>query len=138
MRDSCGGMILPSVIGTLNKTPDRGSGDTAIQGRLLSGPRRRARGGIPRRTRIQVGISARRIDVTLQGKMLDNYAVVRGYLEHLNQLGAERGFRNLFCLSDTEVINMALNRAASSIAEEAKLERRGAAGNCGAGLGEKS
>jgi len=67
---------------------------------------------------------ARRIDITLQREMLDNYAVVRGYLEYLNQLGSERGFPNLFRLSDTEVINMALKHAAQSIAEEVERDRR--------------
>ena len=36
---------------------------------------------------------ARRTDVTLRGKMLDEYAAVRGYLEQINnQLGIERDF----------------------------------------------
>jgi hypothetical protein len=64
---------------------------------------------------------ARRIDITLRGEMLDNYAVVRGYLEHLNQLArplAVFGNASAFRLSDTEVIAMALRRAASEITEE--------------------
>jgi len=68
---------------------------------------------------------ARRIDVTLRGKALDNYAVVRGYLEHLNQLVRSRpsvaalyGNAPAFRLSDTEVIDMALKCAADVIAED--------------------
>jgi hypothetical protein len=77
---------------------------------------------------------ARRIDVTLRGEMLDNYAVVRGYLEHLNQLEPLRrlfGDAPAFRLSDTEVINMALDRAASAITEELSEPVPAAVGNFG-------
>jgi hypothetical protein len=66
---------------------------------------------------------ARRIDITLRGEMLDNYAVVRSYIEHLNQLVTARGIAALgnapaFRLSDIEVIATALRLAAEAITEE--------------------
>jgi hypothetical protein len=81
---------------------------------------------------------ARRIDVTLRGKALDDYATVRAWLEGLNRLGIERGIFTKpktgpdgmtftvppFRLSDTEVIKMALSRAASAIWEDEERARK--------------
>jgi hypothetical protein len=56
---------------------------------------------------------ARRIDITLRGKALDDYATVRLYVEGLNQLIAEREIKQPpIRLSDTEIIKMALSYAA--------------------------
>jgi hypothetical protein len=68
---------------------------------------------------------ARRIDVTLRGAMLDDYATVRLYIEGLNRLAAERkviGFP--IRLSDTEIIKMALDQAAHAILEEDDKNRK--------------
>jgi hypothetical protein len=62
---------------------------------------------------------AQRIDVTLRGAALDNYATVRSYIEDLNRFAAER--RRVWLpirLSDTEVIKMALGYAASAMRDE--------------------
>jgi hypothetical protein len=69
---------------------------------------------------------ARRIDVTLRGKMLDDYATVRRYIEGLNRIMAERKipFAEPFRLSDTEVIRMALSTAADHLREEDDKNRR--------------
>jgi hypothetical protein len=62
---------------------------------------------------------ARRIDVTLSGETLDDYATVRRWLEELNQSAAERKFLGFpIRLSDTEIIKTALRRAASAIQDE--------------------
>ena len=71
---------------------------------------------------------ARRIDVTLRGKSLDDYETVRTYIEHLNRLMAERPIRDprtglkwnlpLRRLSDNEVIRMALDYAATAMRED--------------------
>jgi hypothetical protein len=65
---------------------------------------------------------ARRIDITLEGKDLDNYEAVRGWLEELNRtIGSSPNkiIRPLpFRLSAAEVIKEALKRAASAIIEE--------------------
>jgi hypothetical protein len=48
---------------------------------------------------------ARRIDVTLRGEMLDDYATVRRYIEGLNRFMAERNIAaDPIQLSDTEII----------------------------------
>jgi hypothetical protein len=60
---------------------------------------------------------ARRIDVTLNAKALDDYATVRRYLEGLNRLMRERRIEPAR-LSDSEIIAHALNRTASCIREE--------------------
>jgi hypothetical protein len=55
---------------------------------------------------------ARRTDITLRGKALDDYATVRRYVEGLNQLIAEREIKQPpLRLSDTEIIKMALSYA---------------------------
>ena len=62
---------------------------------------------------------ARRIDVTLDAKALDDYATVLAYLKHMNRLMAERNIPALpFRLSATEVIRMALDQAAQSIRDD--------------------
>src|SRR6516165_3083146 len=67
----------------------------------------------------------RRIDVTLRGQALDDYAVVKQYLAELNRQGLANGVMNVpkqlrdgriitvrpIRLLDTEVIGMALLRA---------------------------
>jgi hypothetical protein len=61
---------------------------------------------------------ARRIDVTLRGKALRDYATVRRYIEDLNRIASERKILGWpIRLSDTEIINVALDRAASAICE---------------------
>ena len=73
---------------------------------------------------------ARRIDVTLKGDMLDDYDTVRRYLEGLNRYTREIKDNNPrsplfpFRLSDTEVIKMALSRAAAAIREEEERARK--------------
>lgn len=68
---------------------------------------------------------AKRIDVTLQGAMLDDYATVRRYIQGLNRLIADRKVPALpIRLSDTEIIKMALNHAAASIRENDEQARR--------------
>jgi hypothetical protein len=76
---------------------------------------------------------ARRIDVTLKGQALANYETVRTYLQQLNTQGIANGVMNQpkqlpdgkvitvrpIRLSDTEVIAMALMRAARAIREAA-------------------
>src|SRR6516165_1806164 len=52
---------------------------------------------------------ARRIDITLRGKALDDYATVRRYVEGLNQPSIR--------LSATEIIKMALSYAADAMRE---------------------
>ena len=60
---------------------------------------------------------ARRIDITLRGKALDDYATVRRYVEGLNQLIAEREIKQPpLRLSDAEIIKMALSYAATPCA----------------------
>jgi hypothetical protein len=77
---------------------------------------------------------ARRIDVTLDGRALDDFAEVRGWLEELNQnisrINAQnrsnpRGFAiPPFRFSAPEVIKAALSIAADKIAEDrAKKDR---------------
>jgi hypothetical protein len=62
---------------------------------------------------------ARRIDVTLDAEMLENYATVQAYLKGMNRLFAQRNIRAApFRLSATEVIRMALKRAADSIRDD--------------------
>lgn len=62
---------------------------------------------------------ARRIDVTLKGQMLDDYATVRRYIEGLNRLIRERNMKiPPIRLSDTEVIRTALSYAAATMREE--------------------
>jgi hypothetical protein len=64
---------------------------------------------------------ARRVDVTLDAKALDDYATVRSYLKSLNRLLAERPAFALAPstrLSDTEVIRLALSYAASSMQDD--------------------
>jgi hypothetical protein len=64
---------------------------------------------------------ARRIDVTLHGEALDNYETVRQYLKGIERLGAERikSWRpRRRPISDTEVIRMALDRAAAAMRED--------------------
>jgi len=80
---------------------------------------------------------ARRIDVTLRGKALDDYTTVAQYLKGLNRLADERGFTKRLLkdgkplwlpirLSDTEVIKKALSHAASAIlADEEQARRQG-------------
>jgi hypothetical protein len=64
---------------------------------------------------------ARRVDVTLRGDMLDNYVTVRSYIEQLNRIISEGNFSiPPIRLSDTEVIKIALSRAASAIEDEAR------------------
>ena len=61
---------------------------------------------------------ARRIDITLRGKALDDYATVRRYVEGLNQLIAEREIKQPpLRLSDTDIIKMALSYAADAMRE---------------------
>jgi hypothetical protein len=70
---------------------------------------------------------ARRVDVTLSGQALDDYATVRLYVEGLNRWFAEHPMRLSngesvktppIRLSDTEIITLALSRAASAIHDE--------------------
>ena len=63
---------------------------------------------------------ARRIDVTLARDMLDDYAVVRDYLERLNRIAAARFNKGapLFRLSATEIIRIALQDSAARILDE--------------------
>jgi hypothetical protein len=70
---------------------------------------------------------ARRIDVTLNAKALDDYATVRRYIEGLNRWFAEHSLRLSdtesakvppIRLSDTEIITMALDRAAAAICKD--------------------
>jgi hypothetical protein len=70
---------------------------------------------------------ARRIDVTLNAKALDDYATVRRYIEGLNRWFAEHNLRlsdtesakvPAIRLSDTEIITMALDLAAAAIRED--------------------
>jgi hypothetical protein len=60
---------------------------------------------------------ARRIDVTLSAKALDDYATVRRYVEGLNRLFVERNLPPMR-LSATEIIAMALKRAADAMIED--------------------
>src|SRR6516165_6980247 len=61
---------------------------------------------------------ALRVDITLRGKALDDYATVRRYVEGLNQLIAEREIKQPpLRLSDTEIIKMALSYAADAMRE---------------------
>ena len=63
---------------------------------------------------------ARRIDVTLAGEMLDDYTVVRDYLERLNRIAAARYNKGgpLFRLSAAEIIRVALQDSAARILDE--------------------
>jgi hypothetical protein len=63
---------------------------------------------------------SRRIDVTLDAKALTDYATVLAYLKGINRLMAERFMKPLppTRLSDTEVIKLALDYAASAMREE--------------------
>jgi hypothetical protein len=62
---------------------------------------------------------ARRIDVTLRGAMLDDYATVRRYIEGLNRhLVARKISLPPIRLSDTEIIKTALSYAAQAMREE--------------------
>ena len=72
---------------------------------------------------------ARRFDVTLSAKALEDYATVRLYVEGLNRWFAEHPMRLSngesvktppIRLSDTEIITAALRRAASAILEDDK------------------
>jgi hypothetical protein len=79
---------------------------------------------------------ARRIDVTLKGQALDDFAEVRSWLEgelngFINSINEktrrEHALRNILPLSrlsDREVIEKALDRAASEIREEREKARR--------------
>jgi hypothetical protein len=68
---------------------------------------------------------ARRIDVTLRGEMLADYASVRSYIEGLNRWFVEHNHpQDRFRLSDTEVIKMALRCAATAIREDEEQARR--------------
>jgi hypothetical protein len=79
-----------------------------------------------RRTRAKAE-GARRVDVTLSGQALDDYAIVRLYVEGLNRWFAEHPMRLSngesvktppIRLSDSEIITMALSRAASAIHDD--------------------
>ena len=62
---------------------------------------------------------ARRVDVTLDAKALEDYATVLAYLKGMNRLMAERNIRALpFRLSTADVIREALSRAAGDILDE--------------------
>ena len=62
---------------------------------------------------------ARRLDVTLSGAALDDYATVRQYIEGLNCFASERKiFGFPIRLSDFEIVKIALVRAAASIRED--------------------
>lgn len=62
---------------------------------------------------------ARRIDVTLSAKALDDYETVRCWLERLNRIAVERNSpMPPFRLSATEIITTALDHAASAILED--------------------
>jgi hypothetical protein len=65
---------------------------------------------------------ARRIDVTLRGETLDDYAVVRRWIEGLNRFVVARNIELLKMhpvrLSDGEVIRIALRYAASAMHED--------------------
>jgi hypothetical protein len=62
---------------------------------------------------------ARRIDVTLDAKALDDYATVRSYLKGLNRFSSERKLPGWpVRLSATEIIRLALDRAAWSIRDD--------------------
>ena len=77
---------------------------------------------------------AMRIDVTLQGQVLDNYEQVKDWLDRTNRLGIERGVYNkprtlpdgrtytipAPPLSATEIIRSALRLAVSAIADDEK------------------
>jgi hypothetical protein len=64
---------------------------------------------------------ARRIDVTLQDDALEHYDTVRRYLQGLNRFAAKTTR-----LSATEVIKLALDRAAAAILEDdAKAAKSG-------------
>ena len=58
--------------------------------------------------------------MTLRGDMLDDFATVRRYLEGLNRFAAKRNMAGWAHVrpSDTEVLKMALSRAAADIWEE--------------------
>ena len=65
---------------------------------------------------------ARRIDVTLRGDSLDDFDIVRRWIERINCLGAER-LGDKFVpipLTDQDVIRIALSHAASKLAEGEK------------------
>jgi len=75
---------------------------------------------------------ARRIDVTLRGTALDDYAAVKAWLDEVNQHAIKRGIYNRertapegvsftlrpARLSDNEVIRAALSLASSAIEDE--------------------
>jgi hypothetical protein len=62
---------------------------------------------------------ARRIDVTLDAKALDDYATVRFYLKGLNRVASERNiFGFPIRLSDSAIIRLARDRAAADMREE--------------------
>jgi len=73
---------------------------------------------------------ARRIDVTLKGDMLDDYATVRRYIDGFNRVAREIADRNPrspilpIRSSDTEVIRMALSHAAAAMREEQKKAQK--------------
>jgi hypothetical protein len=59
---------------------------------------------------------ARRVDVTLDARALDDYATVRSYLKSLNRFSSEHKLPGWpVRLSATEIIRTALDRAAYSI-----------------------
>ena len=58
--------------------------------------------------------------MTLAGEMLDDYTVVRDYLERLNRIAAARYNKGgpLFRLSAAEIIRVALQDSAARILDE--------------------
>jgi hypothetical protein len=62
---------------------------------------------------------ARRVDVTLDAKALDDYATVLAYLRGFNRFASERKLPGWpVRLSATEIIRLALDRAAWSIRDD--------------------
>jgi len=62
---------------------------------------------------------ARRVDVTLDARALDDYATVRSYLKSLNRFSSEHKLPGWpVRLSVTEIIRTALDRAAYSIRDD--------------------
>jgi hypothetical protein len=68
---------------------------------------------------------ARRIDVTLKADALDNYATVRRYIEAIDKLIDRNPKipRRHRPISDTDVINWALNKAAEAIWQNEEAAR---------------
>jgi hypothetical protein len=61
----------------------------------------------------------RRIDVTLRGEMLDDYATIRRYLQGLYRLPGARNRPGVSIrISHAKIIKLALSRAAKDILEE--------------------